>query len=268
MVLSTPTENLSPKYKTGDRVFGAAQGGYATHICTTEESLRPVPSGWRFEDAAGLMVTAPTSYAALVVRARIQTGDYVLVHAAAGGVGLAALQIAKAFGATVIAAAGSARKLQIAKEYGADYGIDYNQQGWEEEVKKLTPYGRGVDIVYDPVGMINASLKCTAWCGQIVVVGFAAGNIEKVAMNKILLRNVSLIGLYWGRYATEDKKTLEEVWEGMFNLITEGKFRGTVYTDREFRGLDSVGEALGMLERRETWGKVVVSVPQMGESKL
>lgn len=268
MILSTPTQNPSPKHQTGDKVFGAAQGGYATHICAAEDLLRPVPSGWRFQDAAGLMVTAPTSYAALVTRAKIRTGDYVLVHAAAGGVGLAALQIAKAFGAIVIATAGSARKLQVVKEYGADYGIDYNQPGWEEQVRQLTPKGRGVDIVYDPVGMVNASLKCTAWNGRIVVVGFAAGNIEKVAMNKVLLKNVSLVGLYWGMYINEEKETVEEVWRGLLNLITEGKFRGTVYTDREFVGLDNVGEALGMLGRRETWGKVVVLVPQTGESKL
>lgn len=268
MILSTPVQSPSPRYKPGDRVFGAAQGSFATRICATEESLLPVPSRWKLEDAAGLMVTAPTSYAALVIRARIRTGDYVLVHAAAGGVGLAALQIAKAFGATVIATAGSARKLQIAKEYGADYGIDYTQQGWEGQVRKLTPNSKGVDIVYDPVGMVNASLKCTAWNGRIVVVGFAAGNIEKVAMNRVLLKNVSLIGLHWGMYAREEKESVEVIWQGLFKLITEGKLKSTVYTDRKFVDLDSVGEALGMLGRRETWGKVVISVPQMGESKL
>ena len=142
------------------------------------------------------MVTAPTSYGALVIRAGVKKGDYVLVHAAAGGVGLAAVQIAKAFGATVIATAGSARKLEVAKGFGADYAIDYNTKGWEDEVKKLTPGGRGVDIVYDPVGMVNTSLKCTAWNGRILVIGFAAGNIEKVAMNRVLLKNVSLVGLH------------------------------------------------------------------------
>lgn len=162
MVLSTPSGTSSPEYKVGDRVFGASQGGYATHICAEEERLRPVPPNWGFLDAAGLMVTAPTSYAALVTKARVQTGDYVLVHAAAGGVGLAAVQVAKAFGAKVIATAGSARKLEVAKGFGADYGINYNQKGWEEQVKKLTPRGRGADIVFDPVGMVNSSLKCTA----------------------------------------------------------------------------------------------------------
>lgn len=157
-----------------------------------------MPDGWSHVDAAGLMVTAPTSYAAIVTRGRVKHGDFVLVHAAAGGVGLAAVQIAKAFGATVIATAGTARKLAVARNYGADHGVDYNKQGWEDEVKKLTPKGRGVDIVYDPVGMVNSSLKCTAWSGCILVIGFAAGNIEKVAMNRVLLKNVSLVGLHWG----------------------------------------------------------------------
>ena len=214
------------------------------------------------------MVTAPTSYGALVVRAGVKRGDYVLVHAAAGGVGLAAVQIAKAFGATVIATAGSARKLEVAKGFGADHAVDYNKKGWEEEVKRLTPRGRGVDIVYDPVGMVNTSLKCTAWNGRILVIGFAAGDIEKVAMNRVLLKNVSLVGLHWGMYTREEPETIEEVWRCLFRLMDEGKFKGTVYSDRSFSGLESVGEALGMLGRRQTWGKVVVSVPQDSQSKL
>ena len=213
-------------------------------------------------------MTAPTSYGALVTRAGVQKGDYVLIHAAAGGVGLAAVQVAKAYGATVIATAGSARKLEVAKGFGADFAIDYNIKGWEDEVKKLTPRGRGVDIVYDPVGMVNTSLKCTAWNGRILVIGFAAGDIEKVAMNRVLLKNVSLVGLHWGMYTREEPETIEEVWRGLFGLIDEGKFKGTVYSDRTFSGLESVGEALEMLGRRETWGKVVISVPQDRQSKL
>jgi NADPH2:quinone reductase len=214
------------------------------------------------------MVTAPTSYGALVTRAGVKKGDWVLVHAAAGGVGLAAVQIAKAFGATVIATAGTKRKLDVAKSFGADYGIDYTKDKWEEEVKKLTPKGKGVDIVYDPVGMVDKSLKCTAWNGRILVVGFAAGSIEKVAMNRVLLKNVSLVGLHWGMYAREEPKTVEVVWAGLNKLMDEGKFRPTVYTDTEFVGLERVGEALAQLGRRDTWGKVVVKVPQEGASKL
>ena len=230
--------------------------------------MRPVPSNWDFLHAAGLFVTAPTSYAALVARANVKKGDFVLVHAAAGGVGLAAVQIAKAFGATVIATAGSQRKLQVTKDFGADFTVEYNQEGWVEQVRNLTPAGRGVDIVFDPVGMVNNSLRCTAWNGRIVLIGFASGNIEKVAMNRVLLKNVSLLGLHWGTYAREDAYAVEAVWRGLFQLIDEGKFRGTVYTDKEFTGLDRVAEALSMLENRETWGKAVVFINRGSESRL
>lgn len=215
------------------------------------------------------MVTAPTSYAGLVIRAGIKKGDYVLVHAAAGGVGLAAVQIAKAFGATVIATAGSARKLQVAKSFGADHCLNYRTPGWESEVKTLTPDHRGVDIVYDPVGLVNPSLKCTAWNGRILVIGFAAGAIEKVPANRLLLKNVSVLGLHWGMYDKEEPDVIGEVWRGLGALMKDGRFRGTAWSDESFVGLESVGMALGMLARRETWGKVVITVPQAaGGSKI
>lgn len=268
VVLKTPSGNSSPKFKVGDRVFGASQGGYATKVCAPEHSLKPVPEGWGFVEAAGLFVTAPTSYGALVIRAGVKKGDWVLVHAAAGGVGLAAVQIAKAFGATVIATAGTQHKLDVAKQFGADYVIDYKDTTWPDKVKKLTPKNRGVDIVYDPVGMIDKSTKCIAWNGRLLVIGFAAGQIEKVAMNKVLLKNISIVGLHWGAYAINEPQTINVVWDGIFDLIAQKKFRGTVFTDREFVGLESVPEALKSLGSRGTWGKVVVKVPQEGQSKI
>ncbi|KAI5295331.1 hypothetical protein KEM56_005660, partial [Ascosphaera pollenicola] len=136
-VVAPPSSSSPPKYKPGDRVFGACQGAYATHAAVDESSLLPIPPSFSFEEAAGLFVTAPTSYGALVTRAHVQRGDWVLVHAAAGGVGLAAVQIAKAFGATVVATAGTARKREVAKGFGADYVVDYRDGQWPEEVKKL-----------------------------------------------------------------------------------------------------------------------------------
>ncbi|KAF1988598.1 zinc-binding alcohol dehydrogenase-like protein [Aulographum hederae CBS 113979] len=271
VVLQTPTSlpgGKTPKFKVGDSVFGATQGGYAEKICNTEERLRPVPKGWSHFDAAGLFVTAPTSYGGLVTRAGVKKGDFVLVHAAAGGVGLAAVQIAKAFGATVIATAGTAHKLEVARSYGADYGVDYRAKDWAKQVQNLTPKGRGVDIVYDPVGLIADSMKCIAWNGRLLVVGFAGGPIEKVATNRILLKNVSVVGLHWGMYSTYEPGTVETVWDGLFELMESGKFRGTCYTDKEFVGLETVPEALEQLGSRGTWGKVVVKVPQPGASKI
>ena len=155
------------------------------------------------------MVTAPTAYGALVNRASTQRGETVLVHAAAGGVGLAAVQVAKAIGATVIATAGSQRKLEVAKLFGADHCVDYTKPKWEETVKALSPGKKGVDVVFDPVGVVDKSLKCIAWGGRLVVIGFTGGNIEKIAMNRVLLKNISLIGLHWGTYPREDPETGE-----------------------------------------------------------
>ena len=146
------------KFKVGDRVFGATHGAYATHILSTEDVLFPIPNGWSFKDACGLYVTAPTSYGALVTRANLQKGEWCLVHAGAGGVGLTAVMIAKALGATVIATAGSDRKRQICLDYGADYVVDYKDKGWPQRVIGLCEQNRtgngkaGVDVVYDPVG--------------------------------------------------------------------------------------------------------------------
>ncbi|EGE00018.1 alcohol dehydrogenase [Trichophyton tonsurans CBS 112818] len=268
VVLGTPTASKNPRFAVGDRVFGAAQGAYATHILAGETSLFPLPQGWSFEDAAGIFVAAPTSYGGLVHRAKVQKGDWVLVHAAAGGVGLAAVQVAKAKGATVIATAGTERKRQIARGFGADYAIDYRDPNWPNAVKKLCAENRsgngkaGVDIVYDPVGMIEQSLKCVAWNARLLVIGFAAGKIEKVALNRVLLKNVSIVGLHWGQYATFEKETAQSVWNGIFDLIKEGKFKGTSFTDERFVGLESVPKALRALGGRQTWGKVVVQIPE------
>ncbi|KAI1463186.1 NAD(P)-binding protein [Daldinia caldariorum] len=271
VVLATPSttsKGAPPKFPVGSRVFGAGQGAYATRACAAEAELLPVPAGWSFADAAGLFITAPTSYGALVSRAGVRAGDWVLVHAAAGGVGLAAVQVAKAFGATVVATAGTPRKLEVARRFGADHVVDYRDPTWPEQVRKLTPGGRGVDIVYDPVGLVDKSTKCVAWNGRILVVGFAAGSIEKVAMNKVLLKNISLVGIHWGAWAKFQRDGIPAVWDGINKLVEQGKFKGTVFVDKEFVGLESVPDALVALGGRETWGKVVVKIPQEGASKL
>ncbi|KAJ4602824.1 hypothetical protein HRR93_005105 [Exophiala dermatitidis] len=243
VVIATPTEN------TKSAVASSNDG-----------------TGWSFADAAGLYVTAPTAYGSLVTRANTQPGEWVLVHAGAGGVGLSAVQIAKALGATVIATAGSERKRQVCLNYGADYVIDYRDKSWPQKVIELCAKHRtgngkqGVDVVYDPVGMIDASIKCIAWNGRLLVVGFAGGNIEKVALNRVLLKNISIVGIHWGMYATKEKETVPKVWKGIFDLINSGKFRGITYTDKHYKGLESVPAALIALGARDTWGKVVVEL--------
>ncbi|KAG5940012.1 hypothetical protein E4U59_002746 [Claviceps monticola] len=268
VVLSTPKGSMNPKFSKGARVFGASQGAYATKCTAKEASLLPVPEGWSYAEAAGLFITAPTSYGALVARAHIKKGDYILVHAAAGGVGLAAVQVAKAFGATVIATASTPRKLQVSRSFGADHVLDYTDPEWPTKVKKLTPKGRGVDIVFDPVGLVDKSTKCTAWNGRILIIGFAGGAVEKVAMNKVLLKNISLVGIHWGAYSIHEKEAIPVVWDGITKLVKEGKMRGTEFTDEEFVGLHRVKDALVALSGRGTWGKVVVKIPQEGSSRL
>jgi len=121
-------------------------------------------------------------------------------------------------------------------------------------------------------GMIETSMKCIAWNGRLLVVGFAGGSIEKVAMNRVLLKNISIIGIHWGIYAQKEKETVPVVWQGIFDLINKGKFRGITFTDQKFQGLDSVPKALQALGARETWGKVVVELGEHegedGRSKL
>lgn len=281
IVISVPSSSPQPpKFQIGDHVFGSAQGSYAHKVCALETQLQPIPSGWNFLDAAGLFVTMPTSYAALFTRAHLQPGEWVLVHAAAGGVGLAAVQIAKACGAIVIATAGSKRKLEIAKRFGADFGVDYSsssreggeeEENWPLEVSQiLSAHGKkGVDVVFDPVGKISLSQKCIAWNGRLVVVGFAGGQaIEKIATNRILLKNISVMGVHWGAYAKFEPHTIADVWRDLFALMEKRKIRPTNFTDRRFRGLEAVPEALEALGKRETWGKVVVDLSEVRESKI
>lgn len=267
-IIAVPQDSSRRKFRVGDKVFGAAQGGYATKVCAKEEQLMPVPKGWSYFEAAGLFVTMPTSYAGLVTRCNMKAGDWVLVHAAAGGVGLAAVQIAKALGATVIATAGSLHKLDVAKRFGADYAVDYREESWPLKVKDLTPNKRGVDIVYDPVGLIDKSTKCIAWNGRLCIIGYTGGSIENMATNKILLKNISVVGLHWGAYTNNEPATIAKVWEELFRLFETRRVTGTNYTDKEYVGLEKVPEALQALGQRGTWGKVVVKVPQEGQSKL
>ena len=132
----------------------------------------------------------------------------------------------------------------------------------------MTPHGRGVDIVYDSVGLIALSMKCIAWKGRLVVVGFASGNIEKVATNRILLKNISIVGLHWGMYSKYEPETVNEVWKNLFHLMQNGKFRSTCFTDQKFVGLENVPKALDALQCRETWGKVVVTITDEHRSRL
>jgi NADPH2:quinone reductase len=186
-----------------------------------------------------------------------------LVHAGAGGVGLMAVQFAKALGCIVIATA-SPEKLKVCKEFGADYTVNYNEKDWIDQIKKITK-GKGCDVIYDPVGLIEQSLKIVAWNGRILVVGFAAGKIEKIAMNKLLLKQCTVQGVYWGGTTVKDPKLVPVIWAGILKWIEEGKLRAPVF-EKVYQGIESIPEALRALGNRETWGKVVIKIA--GASKL
>ncbi|KAI0733123.1 alcohol dehydrogenase [Fomitopsis betulina] len=245
-------------FKPGDRVFGAAQGAYADKLTSKWRALLPLSDAMTYDQGAGLFITWPTSYEALVGRAELKSREWVLVTAAAGGVGIAAVQLAKALGAKVIAAAGSQDKIDVAVHLGgADHGVNYTQPDWQQEVLKLTG-GKGVDVIYDPVGMIKDCLKCIAWKGRALVVGFAAGQIEKLPLNLVLLKNISIVGIHWGAYANFETKHIVEVYKAINELFESGRAKPIVYT--EVLPLERVAEGLRLLEQRKTWGKVVVRI--------
>ena len=190
-----------------------------------------------------------------------------MVHGAAGAVGLAAIQVSKALGMHVIALVDSKEKGEVAKKFGADYVLDSNKE-WEKEVPGCTPDNRGVDVVLDPLGMIQRSLKCIRWDGRLVVIGFAAGEIEKIPTNRYLLKNVSVSGLFWGRYATMDPQAVVTVWDALLDLLAQGKVKPMTYTDKNFTGLEEMPAALNLLASGKAWGKIVVEVPQGKGPKL
>jgi NADPH2:quinone reductase len=174
------------RFAPGDRVFASAGlGAFAERAQVPAVATWKMPDGMSFEEAAGLPIVYPTSYAGLVFRAGLRAGETVLVHAAAGGVGIAAVQIAKALGARVIATAGGAEKLAVAREAGADELIDYRADDWVEAVKRATG-GRGADVIYDSVGgdVTDKSLKCIAWNGRLLVIGFASGEASQAFSTK------------------------------------------------------------------------------------
>lgn len=191
----------------------------------------------------------------------------MLVHGAAGGVGIAAVALANALGMYVIASADTAEKREVAKRYGAHHVVDATKD-WDKQAKDLTPNGRGVDVVMDPLGVINQSLKCIRWDGRLVVVGFAAGGIEQIASNRLLLKNVSVSGLFWGMYATMDPDSVVQVWDALLALIEEGKIRPWVYSEKRFQGLEQIPAALKLLSTGKAWGKIVVDVDKASGSKL
>jgi NADPH:quinone reductase len=193
-------------FAVGQRVaaFGGL-GGFATEVCIAAALAMPLPDGFSFEDAAAFICTYATSHHALIDRAALQAGETVLVLGAAGGVGTAAIQIAKAAGARVIAAAGSDAKCARCREIGADEVINYASGSLRDEIKALTG-GKGPDVIYDPVGgdLAEAAFRSIGWRGRYLVIGFAQGAIPALPLNLALLKGASLVGVFWGEFAKRE----------------------------------------------------------------
>ncbi len=245
-------------FSPGDRVFASAGlGGFAETALVPARGAYPLPKGMSFEEGAALPIIYPTSYAALVFRAGLQPGETLLVHAAAGGVGIAAVQIGVALGARVIATAGGAEKLEVAAREGADATIDYREEDFVLRVKELTG-GRGADVIYDSVGgeVFDRSLKCIAWNGRLLVIGFAGGDIPSVRANRILLKNISVVGLHWGAHIANQPERVDATFRGLLDLYAEGRIRPVIY---KTYSLDEVPVALEALGSRRTYGKLIVA---------
>jgi NADPH:quinone reductase len=244
--------------KVGDRVLASVgRGAYAEEVVVEADSAHPIPAAMDFVTAAAFPVAYSTSHGAYAWRGRLRAGESVLVLGASGGVGLTAVEIAKAMGATVIAAAGGAEKLAVAKRAGADHLIDYTREDLRERVKGITA-GRGVDVVYDPVGgdAFDQSLRCIAWEGRIIIIGFAAGRIPQIPANLVLVKNIDVIGFFWGSYRRYKPELQAQSFQQLFHWFEAGKLKPHV---SHRLPLEQVREALELLKTRKSTGKVVLT---------
>src|SRR5262249_20120969 len=211
----------------GDRVLAMVmQGAFAEFAIAPADRVFRIPEAMDFPEAAATPVVYHTSYFALKKRAILQSGEWLLVHAGASGVGMSAIQIGKALGARVIATAGSAAKLEFGRLQGAEYAIDYTAASWVDRVKEITA-GRGADVIYDPVGgdIFDLSTKCIAPEGRLLVIGFAGGRIPSIQANRILLKNISIVGVFWGQYVRENPGFLVETQDALDAMFRVGQIR-------------------------------------------
>jgi NADPH:quinone reductase len=247
------------RFKPGDRVFGGVGfGGFAEQVIVRERALRPMPASMSFQEASGISTTYGTSYYALKQRAALKPGETLLVLGAAGGVGLAAVELGKAMGAKVIAAASSAEKLEAARASGADELVDYSDGDLKEKVKALTG-GAGADVIYDPVGgdLFQQCLRCINWYGRLLVIGFAGGEIPKVPANLILLKSCAVVGVFYGAWSAREPAEADANFQEILGLYERGLIKPMI--GREYP-LTEYAAAMRCLMNREAIGKVVVNV--------
>ena len=249
-------------FAPGDRVLvrlrqeGLLDGGYSEQVDAQPELTIRIPDGMPFEEAAAFFINYQTGWFGLTRRAALQPGETVLVHAGAGGVGSAAIQIAKALGARVVATAGSPAKVAVCTGLGADLAVDYSREDFVEAVKQFTD-GRGADVVYDPVGgdVFDRSTKCIAFEGRILVIGFTSGRIPEIRANHALIKNYAVVGLHWGLYQRLTPHLVDAATADLFALYAKGSIRPLVSNRHR---LEDAPEAMREVTGRRSTGKVVL----------
>lgn len=247
------------RYAVGDRVICTlSTGAFAEQAVAHETMTLPMASNMTFEQAAGFCITYATSYYALKQRAKIQKGETLLVLGAAGGVGVTAIQIGKAMGATVIAAASTEEKLDFACEVGADLRINYTTENLKERIKELTG-GKGADVIYDPVGgdYTEQAYRAIAWYGRYLVIGFAAGPIPKIPLNLPLLKAGDILGVFWGGWAARDPQGSMQNFKELLGLVEDGTLKPITTEVYDF---DKYEDAFACLTERRARGKVILSM--------
>lgn len=244
----------------GQRVLATPMlpnGGLSEWAIVKQEGIFPIPDELSYAEAAALFITYQTAYFALHRTANLKKGDVLLVHAASGGVGSAAIQLGKAAGATVIATAGSEDKLAVCKELGADIVINYREEDFVPKVKEATG-GKGANVIFDPVGgdTFDRSRKCIAFEGRILVIGFAGGRISDAPTNHALIKNYSIVGVHFGLFRNLMPEQVMKAHHELMELYKEGAIKPLIYKEFEF---EEVVDALEQLGSRKTYGKLVVT---------
>ena len=257
-VISAVGENVS-HLKVGDRVMAlTGWGSCAEQIAVPAYNILPMPDAMDFTTAAAFSMTYGTAMHALKQRGALQAGETLLVLGASGGVGLAAIEIGKAMGARVIAAASSAEKLEVARQAGADELINYQDEDIRERLKTLTK-GQGVDVVIDPVGgdLFETVFRSIAWNGRMLVIGFASGTIPSLPVNLPLLKGAAVIGVFWGSFAQRQPQDNVANFQQLFAWFAEGKLKPLV---SQTFALEDTAQAINTLAARKAVGKLVIKV--------
>ena len=246
-------------YKVGQRVIAmTGHGAFAEIVKASEKKLIPLNDNVDFETASILPMVYGTSAHALIQRGKLKKGETLLVHGAAGGVGLAAVEIGKAMGARVIATASTDEKCQVAREHGADETINYSNGQFKEIVKSMTD-GKGADVIYDPVGgdVFDQSLRCIAWEGRLLVVGFTSGRIPSAPANLALLKSCDIVGVFWGAFVERTPHINLENFDKLYQWIDEGFIKPRISMKVS---LENTLDAMQAIADRKIIGKAIVKI--------